>query len=112
MSDQAAANLISQLTAAENALTEALENEDYAQAEALNDERTALIQELVQIFHQSEDAQQKQELQNFARALQAHGQETLQALQEERDKAREELIKLRRSQSGRSVYQQVRKTRG
>ncbi len=106
-----AANLIARLTEVENAITDALENEDYETATALNQERDQLIKEMVSAFHQSSDDNQRQELQDFARALKEHGEQTVATLQQERDKAREELLKIKHGQSGRNLYQQVRRTR-
>ncbi len=104
--------LIDRLTAVENAITDALEAEDYAAADELNQERDGLIKLMVATYHASDDVGQKQELQNFARALKEHGEQTVAAMQAQRDATRAELLALRHGQTGKSAYQQVRRTRG
>ncbi|MBO8415113.1 MAG: flagellar protein FliT [Proteobacteria bacterium] len=107
MSDE----IISRLTELENALVEALEQEDFETAEQLTAQRQNLLKEFVDKVHSTDDEGQKAELEAFGSALKEHYAQMSESLTEKRDAVRKELMQLHHNQAGAQAYRQVRRTR-
>lgn len=107
MSDE----IISRLTELENALVEALEQEDFDAAEKLTQERLELLKLFVDKVHNADDEEQKAELTAFGNALKEHYAQMSESLSEKRDAVRQELMQLHHNQAGAQAYKPVRRTR-